>query len=239
MTTGCTTTFTCSNYRPDPPVSQTDYPRRPTQRLLVSTSFTKMDCEGPFPPADASDVFATLHQGSANLRSYQPYCVTEASSRPQSPDVLAPIPLFIVDSRKRAVKTNAQDLAPLQVNANTVPIPTTTTTKTTTPPRIHHQGMVVETGSRSEIRCRATNRKMLARITESVDSHHMARAVTPRGSHLLASVNKRLCDGSLSPQIQQTEGYNLSAWRLLQCNSLGPSSCREVEEEKSPLFPTL
>lgn len=86
------------------------------------------------------------------------------------------------------------------------------------------------------MRHRAANGNVLPSTTESADSYHITRAVAPRGSRLLASVDKNLYNKTLPAQTQCTEACNLPAYRLLRCHSLGPSY-RKVKE-KLPFLPT-
>ncbi|KAF2850163.1 hypothetical protein T440DRAFT_115509 [Plenodomus tracheiphilus IPT5] len=170
-------------------------------------------------------------RGREGLRRYQPYCITEASSRPESPDSLVPKPLRIDPARRSNVIPTTSDQAVQQVDVNTIHNPSTTTT-----PNKSYQIATFETGSKSDIRLSTTNREPRPRDTWSVDSNHIAQAVTPRGSHLLASGIKISCDQALSLWMQPIGNVDASPLQVRRRRSLPPTVQRtENGEQIRPL----
>ncbi|KAH9873263.1 hypothetical protein J1614_005661 [Plenodomus biglobosus] len=184
---------------------------------------------------DKQDENDSLLQDSGGLRPYQPYCVTEASSRPQSPDTFVPKPLRILPARKpisTSTSTTPERLLQ-QVDVNIV----CSSSLTTTPDR-PYRVEALETGSKSNIRSPTTNRNHLPGNTQSVNSNHIAQAVTPRGRHLLAPAKKTSYDETPSPRMQPIEDMYTSPHRVLRRKSLPPSARHIGIAEQVPLLST-
>ncbi len=117
-------------------------------------------------------------------RPYQAYCVTEASSRPPSPDDLSPKPLrtsatpilhVVVDTESADIGTSDQNHSHLQATASS-------------PGKYVESATLRKAGQYSNRQTSLPNEKSLPESTKSGNiSNHITRAVTPRGSHSLAS----------------------------------------------------
>lgn len=132
------------------------------------------------PPTTSTD---KLSDDFIERRPYQPYCVTEASSRPESPDTLLPRPLFSTPPDTQSTDNNVSSHEDPSLYLVTSPGPSAASNG-----QIQHGPTTISrTGSDIDIQPDPTNG-----IAPGVDAlleklNHIAQAVTPRGSHSLSS----------------------------------------------------
>ncbi|CAO2653169.1 Nn.00g025800.m01.CDS01 [Neocucurbitaria sp. VM-36] len=140
----------------------------------------------------------SFHDGPKR-RPYQPYCVTEASSRAQSPDVLTPLPLRILPPRTEEYDCGAQNRCPAESTPN---IPLSQHAASSIKP---HDSVAIS--PKTESKCRGQNplpnRVSPSGNTTSANPNHITQAVTPRGSHSIASSDATVCNETPShPRMQ-------------------------------------
>jgi hypothetical protein len=116
-------------------------------------------------------------------RPYQAYCVTEASSRPPSPDSLIPKPLRTSATPVLQVLIDTESLETQVVDQNNHPTQTTASS----PEQYVESATLHRTGKYSKRQTSSSNQESLLECTRSGNTpNHITRAVTPRGSHSLA-----------------------------------------------------
>lgn len=130
----------------------------------------------------------SLFPNEPEPRPYQAYCVTEASSRPPSPDILRPQPLHIRSSvvRERNTATRSSTSEPI-VQASATNIEESSILAI--PPGEANESNEPLVPSNQELSLGST---MLA------NRHHITQAVTPRGSHPLKTDQTRMYDATPS-----------------------------------------
>ncbi|KAF1843066.1 uncharacterized protein K460DRAFT_287596, partial [Cucurbitaria berberidis CBS 394.84] len=151
-------------------------------------------------PIDGHSESLPLLHNLADRRPYQPYCVTEASSRAQSPELLTPKPLRIIKSCARELDGDEQtqhsrddvlDMLPARSAASS-------------PGQQDSLIILPKTGSKSKRNPSLSNRISQLGNTKTASPNYIAQAVTPRGSHTLASLDEAVYDETLShPWVQR------------------------------------
>ncbi|CBX91660.1 hypothetical protein IAQ61_010959 [Plenodomus lingam] len=185
------------------------------------------------PSSESQDDAVPLSPDHGGPRPYQPYCVTEASiSRPQSPDLLTLELLRVEHTRKPISILTSTDRTHQEIDIN---IATCSSSPTTTPAS-SNQVATLDTGSKSNIRSLKTNRKPLSGNTRLIDSNHIAQAVTPRGSHLLAPGKNPLYDKTLSPRLLPNKDVKSLPDRGIQGKSPRSSNWWLRGSEEAPLL---
>ncbi|KAF1935697.1 hypothetical protein EJ02DRAFT_301476, partial [Clathrospora elynae] len=174
-----------------------------------------MDCNHPMPlriQIDApSEAPPLLHNAPARRR-YQPYCETVASSRPPSPNPLILQPLHVSISRPLRTNVDAQPQEHDEADQNKSLVQSAASSPA------HHVGAatLLKTGRNSKRKGTSPNRTAASRDTESADPNHITQAVTPRGSHSLASVEVTAYDRTPShPRMQQSVHFDIATLQTI------------------------
>ena len=151
------------------------------------------------------EALLSLHDTLAR-RPYQAYCVTEASSRPSSPDNLIPKPLRTSKTPVLQVLIDAESDETEDCDQNN----NLTQTAAGSPAQYVESATLRRTGQYSKRQTFLPNRKPLPERTRSGNTpNHITRAVTPRGSHSLAPSEVTVCDlPSSHPRMQQSTSSN-------------------------------
>ena len=145
-------------------------------------------------------------------RPYQAYCVTEASSRPSSPDNLVPKPLRTSTTPVSRVFIDTESVETEDCDHNK----NLTQTAADSPAQYVESATLRRTGQYSKRQTFPPNRKPLPERTRSGNTpNHITRAVTPRGSHSLAPSEVTVCDlPSSHPRMQQSTPSNNESDRI-------------------------
>ncbi|RMZ66539.1 glycoside hydrolase family 5 [Pyrenophora seminiperda CCB06] len=165
------------------------------------------------PPDTASDVpgeALPLLEKSVERKSYQVYCETAASSsRSSSCDSLIPSPLQIPRVSSLHIESDSPTPENHESGQNTIHFQAAASI----PEPKADSVTLLKPGKDDKTQTRTANCDTLA---DSAVSHHITRAVTPRGSHSLASDKVTACDTILShPRIQQMESVNCTTARTV------------------------
>ncbi|KAH6875662.1 hypothetical protein BKA58DRAFT_125951 [Alternaria rosae] len=157
------------------------------------------------PDEGPGEALLLLHDTTPR-RPYQAYCVTEASSRPSSPDNLIPRPLRTSTTPVLQVFIDTKSVETEDYDQNN----NLTQAVTGSPAQYVESATLRRTGQYSKRQTFLPNRKPLPERTRSGNTpNHITRAVTPRGSHSLASSEVTVCDlPSSHPRMQQSTSSN-------------------------------
>ncbi|KAH4184571.1 hypothetical protein HBI81_242680 [Parastagonospora nodorum] len=167
-----------------------------------TTSFMNIDHLTVDSPRLDADAEATGLLKETVLRPYQAYCVTEASSRPPSPSSLRPQPLRVRSSRLQNLGSEPQSL-PSWPDLQT---PATYTQRNGSLAILSKEGK--EGNEQHEL----SNQALPSRCTSLESQDHITQAVTPRGSHPLATSQTRTYDETPShSRMQQTSRKHVTA----------------------------
>jgi hypothetical protein len=212
-----------------------NYQRLATHETPRFTSGTQqsnmlMDTNNLTPPrrrAHAPDESSPLLQNESGNRSYQAYCVTETSSRPQSPDTLTPRPLCIRSSFAQDQIVESR----IVVDRSLAQLPATSIEQD---PTLAISSEQVNGSNAQQV---LPSRILSSQNTMFADDHHITQAVTPRGSHPLAAEQTLVCDGALShSRMQQRLPAYVVTSRAYQRKPV-PQPSRETIMEPRPLPP--
>lgn len=175
-----------------------------------------------------------LHAG-AERRPYQAYCVTEASSRAQSPDNLTPLLLGSILLSAHQLDCAGQTRCPEEATPDISLIQTTASS-----PR-HHGGHTIspKTGSKTQEQNRLPNQFSTPSNTISASPNHIARTVTPRGSHSTTLADGTVYDEALShSRMQRPISLDTATVQQVSRKPL-PWRSNHVSIDRLPLRPLL
>jgi hypothetical protein len=196
------------------------------RRQLSSALMDYNNLASPNVRVDENSELSPLLYSKSGNRSYQAYCVTEASSRPPSPDRLMPRPLCIQSSpgRERQDKPRAfQDHSFAQSLMTNVQQDRSLSMSST--------WKNAENGEET-----SSSQICPSQSTVLVDDDHITPAVTPRGSHPLAA-GQTSYDQTLShSRMQQTSPAYVATPRAYQRKPLPHSAVNAIIEPR-PLPP--
>jgi hypothetical protein len=152
-------------------------------------------------PEDAPNESIPFSYDIPFRRLYQAYCITEASSRPSSPDSLIPKPLRTSAPSlfQTAINTGSADTEKFEQNDSGSQASASDSAQ-------HIESVTLrKTGQYSKRQTPSSNQKPLWERTRLGNNpSHITRAVTPRGSHSLASSEVITYDRPPShPRMQQ------------------------------------
>lgn len=160
-------------------------------------------------------------------RPYQAYCITEASSRPPSPEVFTPQPCCIPPSPIKECAVEPQFLS----NSSATRLLAN---------KVHEDGSPATSPSSkfaNNGQQKTSNVSSCWRDTELVDQYHIAQAVTPRGSHPLAGNQIPMYDRAQSQsRMQQSVPVYVATSRAYQRKPL-PRTANDADIEPHPLPP--
>jgi hypothetical protein len=129
-----------------------------------------------------------LLQNDSSNQPYQPYCATEPPSRVASPDSLTPQPLFLRSSNSRQRRHEPRTVSDYGLAQS----PTTRAEGNFT------FNVLMDWDKENHQEKSIPNRKVSSRSTMLASADHIARTVTPRGSHSLAAKPTLRYDRTLS-----------------------------------------
>lgn len=186
----------CSEYPHPRELSQFTRPKDPT---TLSMNIDHLMIDSPRLEADAET--ASLLKEPV-LRPYQAYCVTEASSRAPSPSSLIPQPLRIRPS-------NLKDLGSEPQSLPSWPDPKTPATYAQ---RNDSLAILFKEGKEGNEKHKLSNQVLPSHRTNLESQDHITQAVTPRGSHPLATSQTSTYDETPSHlRMQQTSRNHVTA----------------------------
>jgi hypothetical protein len=167
-----------------------------------------------------------LLNANRQRRPYQAYCATETSSRPHSPETLIPRPLRISFSATKPLKHAPS----LSITASGLSLA-----------RTSEQDECLAISSELEERIdtpeTVLNHQTSSRSTTPIIEHHLAQAVTPRGSHQLASPQTLMYYRTPSHvRMQQAAPIHVATSRIAHRKPI-PQHVAPVDMELHPLPP--
>jgi hypothetical protein len=163
----------------------------PHVETATNPTSTPMETDQQFllrSPVKADDDHISPSLEYPRARLYQAYCVTEASSRPPSPDTLIPPPLRIRPSTAREREIDTRYSLSKSILDRTTTI-VDQDTNLAMPPEEANVGDGPPASS---------NDKLSSGNTILADRHHIAQAVTPRGRNPLKTTETKTYDATPS-----------------------------------------
>lgn len=150
-------------------------------------------------------------------RPYQAYCVTEASSRPCSPDLFIPTP----------TKTTSKQARPQHAARSSSTLNLTCSSATTRSKDEQHEVDPGQEKNYSQNEEAQANHILPLQVTAEVNEQHITQDVTPRGSHRTTSAQAYTYDQTPSHPRMQHPGHP-------EVTALDPIKSKSLKEHAAP-----
>jgi hypothetical protein len=207
------------------PTHESPQPRLDFTTQIPNAQMDPNDRTPSGPRGAAPDESSPLLQNDSAIKPYQAYCVTEPPSRVASPNDLLPLPLFMrasISRHRRREPRTTPDRAFAQSPATKMLGDVTFDT-------------LLNWDKENNSPKGKTNRKGSSRSTVLGSADHIARTVTPRGSHSLAAKPTLRYDRTLSQsRVQQNSPAYVAISATNQRKSL-PRTVKAPIPKRRPL----